>query len=68
MKRPAEKIIHLVRHGESAANAGLPTTDPGLIPLTPRGQAQADQDRRLGWSVAQTQHWAMKLQAGLRFR
>ncbi len=37
------KTIHLVRHGESAANAGLPTSDPGLIPLTPRGRAQAAQ-------------------------
>jgi len=37
------KIIHLVRHGESAANAGLPTSDPGLIPLTARGHAQAAQ-------------------------
>ena len=37
------KTIHLVRHGESAANAGLPTSDPGLIPLTARGHAQAAQ-------------------------
>ncbi|MEJ8847215.1 histidine phosphatase family protein [Variovorax rhizosphaerae] len=37
------KTIHLVRHGESAANAGLPTSEPELIPLTPRGRAQAAQ-------------------------
>lgn len=37
----AVKTIHLIRHGESAANAGLPTSDPGLIPLTARGHEQA---------------------------
>ena len=36
------KTIFLVRHGESAANAGLPTSDPSRIPLTARGQAQAE--------------------------
>lgn len=35
------KTIHLIRHGESAANAGLPTSDPSLIPLTAKGRAQA---------------------------
>jgi len=34
-------IIHLVRHGESEANAGLPTTVPALIALTDTGRAQA---------------------------
>ena len=31
----------LVRHGESAANAGAVTTDPATIPLTPKGHEQA---------------------------
>ncbi len=31
----------LVRHGESAANAGTATTDPATIPLTLRGHDQA---------------------------
>lgn len=35
------KTVYLVRHGESEANAGLPTSDPSLIPLTARGQTQA---------------------------
>ncbi len=34
--------IYLVRHGESLANAGYRTTDPGQIPLTERGQRQAE--------------------------
>lgn len=33
--------VWLVRHGQSAANAGLPTDDPGAIPLTAQGVAQA---------------------------
>jgi broad specificity phosphatase PhoE len=33
--------IRLIRHAQSAANAGLPTTDPGAIPLTQTGQRQA---------------------------
>ena len=33
----------LIRHGESAANAGLSTHDPALIELTPTGIAQARQ-------------------------
>ena len=32
----------LVRHGESAANAGIATTDPATIPLTPAGRSQAE--------------------------
>lgn len=32
----------LVRHGESAANAGLPVSDFAQIPLTPRGHRQAE--------------------------
>lgn len=35
------KLIRLIRHAESAANAGLPTTDPDSIPLTPEGLLQA---------------------------
>ena len=31
----------LIRHGESAANAGAATTDPATIPLTPAGWDQA---------------------------
>ena len=33
----------LVRHGESAANAGIATTDPATIPLTPAGRDQAQE-------------------------
>lgn len=33
--------LRLIRHAQSAANAGLPTTDPGAIPLTQAGQRQA---------------------------
>lgn len=35
------KYLTLIRHCESAANAGLATSDPALIPLTERGHAQA---------------------------
>ena len=35
------KTIRFIRHAESAANAGLPTTDPGGIPLTEDGKAAA---------------------------
>jgi broad specificity phosphatase PhoE len=34
--------VHLIRHGESAANAGKATTDPAEIPLTAAGQEQAE--------------------------
>ncbi len=34
--------IWLIRHGESEANAGLPTCDTAKIVLTPRGFAQAE--------------------------
>ena len=34
-------LVHCFRHGESAANAGSVTTDPGLIPLTDKGREQA---------------------------
>lgn len=34
--------VWLIRHGESAANAGLATADPASAPLTPRGREQAD--------------------------
>ena len=33
----------LVRHGESAANAGIATTDSATIPLTPAGRSQAEE-------------------------
>lgn len=35
------KIVRLIRHAESAANAGLATTAPDSIPLTEKGQLQA---------------------------
>jgi broad specificity phosphatase PhoE len=35
------KTIWLIRHGESAANAGLPTLSAESIPLTERGHGQA---------------------------
>lgn len=35
------KVVWFIRHGESSANAGLPTTDPGTIPLTSKGHLQA---------------------------
>lgn len=34
-------LITLVRHAESAANAGLASSDPSLIPLTDKGVSQA---------------------------
>lgn len=33
--------FRLIRHAESASNAGLPTTLPSTIPLTPKGEADA---------------------------
>lgn len=33
--------VRLIRHGESAANAGAATDDPALIPLTEKGVQQA---------------------------
>jgi len=33
--------IQLIRHAESAGNAGLPTNDPASIPLTGKGHEQA---------------------------
>jgi broad specificity phosphatase PhoE len=41
MRKDMAKLIRLIRHAESAANAGLPTTDPDSIPLTPEGLLQA---------------------------
>lgn len=35
------KHVRLIRHAESAANAGLVTTDPDTIPLTENGHKQA---------------------------
>ncbi len=35
-------VVHLIRHGESAANAGQASDDPASIPLTELGLSQAD--------------------------
>lgn len=35
--------VFLIRHGESESNAGLSSSDPGSIPLTPAGHRQAAQ-------------------------
>ncbi|PYG98133.1 histidine phosphatase family protein, partial [Arthrobacter stackebrandtii] len=35
------KNVRMVRHGESAANAGRPTKDHASIPLTAKGLEQA---------------------------
>lgn len=35
------KYVRLIRHGESAANAGEPTRDHARIPLTAKGLEQA---------------------------
>lgn len=35
------KNVRLIRHGESAANAGEPTRDHASIPLTAKGMEQA---------------------------
>jgi broad specificity phosphatase PhoE len=37
------KIVRLIRHGKSAANAGAATQDHTSIPLTDRGVEQAHQ-------------------------
>ncbi len=42
--------VQLIRHAESAANAGLPTTSPGAIPLTDLGNLQAE---KLAASITQ---------------
>ena len=34
-------IVFLIRHGESQSNAGLPTTSPNNVALTPQGRQQA---------------------------
>ena len=48
------KTITLVRHGESEANAGLPSGDPALIPLTATGITQAAHwARSMDWQPAQ---------------
>lgn len=36
------KVVWFIRHVESSANAGLPTTDPGTTPLTSKGKSQAE--------------------------
>lgn len=36
------KHVRLIRHGESAANAGEPSLDHATIPLTQRGIEQAN--------------------------
>jgi 2,3-bisphosphoglycerate-dependent phosphoglycerate mutase len=35
--------VWLIRHGESEANAGLPTIDPSITPITAKGERQAQQ-------------------------
>jgi broad specificity phosphatase PhoE len=45
------KILILVRHGESASNAGLPTADPGSYSLTQHGHEQARRFANI-WSMA----------------
>lgn len=42
IKTGPEKKVRFIRHAESAANAGLPTTDPGEIPLTEEGRTKAE--------------------------
>jgi 2,3-bisphosphoglycerate-dependent phosphoglycerate mutase len=39
--------VFLIRHGESESNAGLPSADPGSIPLTADGHRQAGQIARV---------------------
>ena len=38
--------VFLIRHGQSESNAGLPSADPGAIPLTAAGHRQAEQVAR----------------------
>jgi 2,3-bisphosphoglycerate-dependent phosphoglycerate mutase len=38
--------VWLIRHGESESNAGLPSADPGSIPLTALGHQQAERVAR----------------------
>ncbi|WP_122669904.1 histidine phosphatase family protein [Pseudomonas viridiflava] len=47
------KFVRLIRHGESAANAGAPTQDHASIPLTKHG---IDQARRVALSFAKAPH------------
>ncbi len=35
--------VWFIRHGESEANAGLPTVDPSITPITAKGERQAQQ-------------------------
>jgi 2,3-bisphosphoglycerate-dependent phosphoglycerate mutase len=39
--------VFLIRHGESESNTGLPSADPGAIPLTAAGHRQAEQIARV---------------------
>jgi probable phosphoglycerate mutase len=39
--------VFLIRHGESESNVGLPSADPGSIPLTGDGHRQARQVARV---------------------
>lgn len=41
VKADTAKVVRLVRHAQSAANAGLSTTAPDTIPLTDLGRLQA---------------------------
>ena len=47
----ADKILLLVRHGESASNAGFPTEDPVSNPLTLRGTEQVHRFAKI-WAQA----------------
>lgn len=47
------KLVRLIRHGESAANAGAPTQDHASIPLTKHG---VDQARRVALSLGKAPH------------
>jgi broad specificity phosphatase PhoE len=44
-------VLYMIRHGESIANAGLPSSDFSTIPLSPLGH---EQSARLaeGWHEA----------------
>ena len=45
-KTAGMKRICLIRHGESVSNAGAPTDDHENIPLSPRGEKQAEERSR----------------------
>lgn len=61
------KLVRLIRHGESAANAGAPTQDHASIPLTEHGDQQA---REVAFSFCQysrlDRHFAILSRSGHR--